>query len=77
MNVTAYGLMAADKSKARRSGRRIRERTLLLAAAAGGALGAWIAMRTHRHKTKHAAFYAGIPLMLAVHAVAIVYWFSR
>jgi len=68
MNAIAYLLMAADKASARRGGRRIRERTLLLAAAAGGSLGAWIAMRTRRHKTKHAAFSFGIPLLFFVHA---------
>nr|AYQ75401.1 DUF1294 domain-containing protein [Cohnella candidum] len=69
--------MAIDKSKARRGSRRIRERTLLLTAAVGGSLGAWIAMRTRRHKTKNAAFYAGIPLMFVVHAGLLVYWLSR
>jgi len=68
INAIAYLLMAADKAKARRGGRRIPERTLLLAAAAGGSLGAWIAMRTRRHKTKHAAFSVGIPLLFVLHA---------
>jgi len=76
MNVVAYGLMAADKAKARSGGRRIRERTLLLAAAAGGSLGAWIAMRTRRHKTKHAAFAVGIPLLFVIHAGLLIYWWS-
>ena len=74
INAAAFLLMAVDKSKARRGERRIRERTLLLAAALGGSLGAWVAMRTRRHKTKHAAFAVGIPLMFVVHAGLLGYW---
>lgn len=76
-NITAFTLMAADKVQSRKSGRRIRERTLLLVAAAGGALGAWIAMRTQRHKTKHAAFVIGIPLLLILHAILLTYLLKR
>jgi uncharacterized membrane protein YsdA (DUF1294 family) len=77
INIIAYALMARDKSRARRGAGRIRERTLLLAAAAGGSLGAWIAMRTRRHKTKHAAFAYGIPFLFVVHVVLLGYWLSR
>jgi uncharacterized membrane protein YsdA (DUF1294 family) len=77
INVAAYALMAADKSKARKGARRISERTLLLTAAAGGSLGAFAAMRTRRHKTKHAAFAIGIPVLLLVHAGLLVYGFTR
>jgi uncharacterized membrane protein YsdA (DUF1294 family) len=77
MNAAAYVLMAVDKSKARRGSRRISERTLLLTAAAGGSLGAWAAMRSRRHKTKHHAFSIGIPILLAIHAGLLIYWFSR
>jgi len=73
INAAAYLLMAVDKARARRGERRIRERTLLLAAAAGGSPGAWIAMRTRRHKTKHAAFAIGIPLMCILHAGLLVW----
>lgn len=77
INAIAYLLMTADKARARRGGRRIRERTLLLAAAAGGSPGAWIAMRTRRHKTKHAAFAVGIPLLCLVHAALFIWLSSR
>lgn len=72
VNFAAYVLMAADKSKARRGARRISERTLLLTAAAGGSAGAWIAMKTRRHKTKHPAFSVGIPLMFAAHVIGLL-----
>jgi uncharacterized membrane protein YsdA (DUF1294 family) len=69
--------MTLDKLKARRGAWRIPERTLLLAAAAGGSLGAWIAMRTRRHKTKHAAFAVGIPFLFAVHAALLIWAYAR
>ncbi len=77
INAAAYLLIAEDKARARRGGRRISERTLLLAAAVGGSPGAWIAMRTRRHKTKHAAFALGIPLMCLVHAGLFIWLWSR
>lgn len=77
INIAAYLLMSSDKSRARRGSRRIPERTLLLAAAAGGSLGAWIAMKTRKHKTKHAAFSLGIPLLFAIHAFLLIWWMSR
>ena len=39
INLLAFSLMGLDKRQARRGGRRVRERTLLLAAAAGGSVG--------------------------------------
>ncbi len=58
MSLLALALYGADKARARRGARRIRERTLLLAGVFGGAAGALIGMRAFRHKTRHAAFWA-------------------
>lgn len=77
INAISFIQMSSDKSRARRGARRIPEKTLLLTAAAGGSLGAWLAMRTRRHKTKHAAFSVGLPLFLLVHAAVLIYAFSR
>ncbi|WP_276355547.1 DUF1294 domain-containing protein [Cohnella caldifontis] len=77
VNALAYLLMTLDKSKARRGAWRIPERTLLLAAAVGGALGAWIAMRTRRHKTKHAVFAVGIPFLFVLQAALLVWVYAR
>ncbi|WP_274651450.1 DUF1294 domain-containing protein [Paenibacillus humicola] len=73
INAAAFVLMGVDKARARRgdSKRRIPERRLLGFGAAGGALGAMAAMRLFRHKTKHASFAIGLPLMFVVHAAAI------
>ncbi|GGD67517.1 DUF1294 domain-containing protein [Paenibacillus nasutitermitis] len=75
MNVTLLILMRIDKTRSgSASGRRHRipERRLLGVGALGGALGGWIAMRMFRHKTKHAAFAAGFPVMVLIHAVVLI-----
>ncbi|SFI51276.1 Uncharacterized membrane protein YsdA, DUF1294 family [Paenibacillus sp. UNC496MF] len=74
INIYAFALMRVDKIRAVKDRRhRIPERKLLGTSAAGGALGAFAAMRLFRHKTKHAAFAAGIPVMLLAH-IAIIVW---
>lgn len=65
INAAAFLLMRADKEKARRGDWRIPERTLLGCAVLGGSLGAIAGMRLFRHKTRHAKFYLGLPLILA------------
>jgi uncharacterized membrane protein YsdA (DUF1294 family) len=72
VNLAGFALMGRDKSLARRQARRIPEARLFGTAAAGGALGVWLGMRTFRHKTKHASFAVGVPLLLLWNA-AVVY----
>jgi len=77
-NLVAFSLFALDKARARAGGRRIPERTLLLAALLGG-LGAWLGQRLLRHKTRKQPFAAWLGLILTLHAlallaVAIVVW---
>jgi len=66
VNAAGYALMGADKARAQRGARRIRERTLLLTAAAGGSVGVLLGMRRFRHKTKHRKFTVGVPAILLV-----------
>lgn len=54
INAAAFFLYGLDKWKAVHGRRRIRERTLLFIAAAGGSAGAFLAMRFFHHKTRHA-----------------------
>lgn len=67
VNLCAFLFYGEDKRRARRNAWRIPERTLLLLAFAGGALGAAAGMRVFRHKTKHIQFRVLVPL-------AIVLW---
>ncbi len=56
----AFGI---DKGRAKKGQWRIPEKALFTLAALGGGLGGWLGMRIFRHKTKHATFRIGIPLL--------------
>jgi len=70
-NLVAFSLFALDKARAQAGGRRIPERTLLLAALLGG-LGAWLGQRLLRHKTRKQPFAAWLGLILTLHALALL-----
>lgn len=72
INAIAFILMLADKYRARKNLWRIPEKVLLGAALLGGSLGATAGMYAVRHKTKHAIFAIGLPLMLIVHILIIL-----
>lgn len=63
INLAAFASFGFDKQRARRGGPRVRERTLLLLALAGGAAGAWVGRRHFRHKTRKAGFSAALALI--------------
>ncbi len=65
-SLVAFFLFAADKIAAKKGHWRIPEKTLLLSAAFGGALGAFLGMYLLRHKTKHRIFTILVPLLLVV-----------
>ncbi|PYI56578.1 DUF1294 domain-containing protein [Paenibacillus flagellatus] len=71
VNAVGFFLFGYDKVRAVRGGRRVPEKRLFLVAAIGGAAGAWIAMRSFRHKTKHASFTFGIPALLGSNVVCV------
>lgn len=72
INAFSMLLMLADKRRAIKKAWRIPEATLLGIAAIGGSLGALIAMRLFRHKTRHLKFALGLPLLVALHIILIV-----
>ncbi len=71
-NIVAFGLMGLDKARAQRHKRRIPENTLFLAAACMGAPGGLLGMYVFRHKTRHAKFRIGFPLLLMAEAALLV-----
>ena len=56
INLIVFVLYAVDKRRAVRGAWRIPERTLLTGTWLLGGVGAWLAMRLFRHKTRHRAF---------------------
>lgn len=70
INVLTFLIYCIDKLKARERWWRIPEATLLLLAAIGGSVGAWAAMYTMRHKTRHKKFKYGVPVILLLQIAA-------
>ena len=73
INAVSFILMLADKYKAKKNRWRIPEATLMGFAAAGGSIGALAGMYLVRHKTKHLKFTVGIPVLLFIHIVFIMW----
>ncbi|MBP1947743.1 DUF1294 domain-containing protein [Virgibacillus litoralis] len=73
VNAIAYILMGIDKQKAIRHKYRIPERTFWGLAILGGAVGALLGMKRYRHKTKHRLFTLGMPSLIVIHIILIVY----
>ena len=73
INLFTFVCYGVDKLMAKRNTPRISELALLLLALAGGSVGAWIGMQVWRHKTKHAKFRWGVPMILLLQ-VAIYLW---
>ncbi|MEG1537631.1 MAG: DUF1294 domain-containing protein [Clostridiales bacterium] len=72
VNLLTFLLFFIDKRKAIKNKQRIRESTLLLAAAAGGTIGALFSMQTFRHKTQHKKFTIGIPILLILQIAVLI-----
>ena len=69
MSLVAFAVYAYDKAVAGTGKRRIPEITLLLLAAALGGVGAYIAMKSLRHKTQHRKFVILVPIFAVVQVV--------
>ena len=77
INAFSLLIMLIDKHNAIHDLRRIPEKSLLLVALIGGSFGSFLGMRLFRHKTLHLKFSLGLPLILAVHVIALGLLFYR
>lgn len=73
INLITFIVYGIDKYKAKKTKWRIPEATLLLMAAIGGSIGAWLGMKAWHHKTLHKKFKYGIPAILLLQITAIIY----
>lgn len=73
INLVTFFVYGIDKYKARKGKWRISEATLLIMAATGGSIGAWFGMKTWHHKTKHKKFKYGVPAILLLQIVLVMY----
>ena len=74
INLIGFFAMFLDKQKAKRGKWRIPEKTLFLMAIIGGSLGTTLGMHMFRHKTKHWYFKFGMPFILIIQLILIIYF---
>lgn len=74
MNLITFIIYGADKMLAKMHSWRVPEILLLLLAALGGSVGAYLAMQIFRHKTLHLKFKLGVPLIFLVQIAAAIYF---
>lgn len=72
-NLLSLSLFGIDKWKAKHTKWRISEKTLLLVAAIGGSIGAWVGMKLWHHKTQHKKFKYGVPLIFIIQLAALLF----
>lgn len=77
INAVGFCFMLIDKYKAKQNLWRIPEKTLLIIATVGGSLGTLIGMRVFRHKTLHLKFSLGVPALLILHVVILIYFWTK
>jgi uncharacterized membrane protein YsdA (DUF1294 family) len=73
LNLITFIIYGIDKFKAKKAKWRIPESTLILLALLGGSIGAWLGIKAWRHKTQHAKFYIGIPLIITGQIILLIY----
>ena len=73
INAVTFIVFGIDKYKAKKAKWRISEATLLLLAALGGSVGAWVGMKVWHHKTMHKKFKYGIPAILLIQIALMAY----
>ena len=71
INVVTFFLYGIDKWKAKRLKWRVSEAALIWMAVLGGSIGAWLGMKVWHHKTQHAKFKYGLPLILLMQIVTV------
>ena len=73
INVVTFITFGVDKSRARKHAWRIPEKTLIFLAIIGGSVGAIAGMYFFRHKTRHWYFVIGMPLILILQIVGLMF----
>lgn len=71
INIISVFVTIFDKRAAINGRRRVPEKTLLILSAIGGSVGMYLTMRVIRHKTLHAKFMVGIPVIFVVQCAVV------
>lgn len=75
INLYSIIVMYLDKEKSKKHKWRIPEKKLFLIALLFGSPGIYIGMKLFRHKTKHEKFTLGIPMIIILQIILIVYFY--
>lgn len=73
INIIAFFIMYYDKQLAIKGKYRISEKTLFIIALFLGGIGIYLGMYTFRHKTKHLKFTVGIPILIILNIISVIY----
>lgn len=74
INIIGFLAMWIDKRKAEKGRWRIQEKTLFMITVLGGGIGTVAGMYTFRHKTQKIAFTIGLPAILILEIVGVIYF---
>ena len=77
VNLVTFVMYGIDKYKAKKAKWRIPEATLLLMAAIGGSIGAWVGMQVWHHKTLHKKFKYGVPVIFLLQVALTFYLYDN
>ena len=77
INIIGFLIMGLDKWKAKRNKWRITENTLFMITLIGGGIGTIAGMHLFRHKTKKPIFTVGMPAILILEVILIVFLIVR
>ena len=74
INIVGLLSMYLDKYFAKNNMYRISEKNLFFIAIIGGSLGSIIGMYQFRHKTKHRQFTTGLPFIIFIQIMILIYY---
>ena len=77
INLLGFLVMAWDKYKAEKGHWRTKEQTIFIITVLGGGIGTIAGMYAFRHKTKKLNFTIGLPVILIVEIVLIIYYIFK
>jgi len=76
VNIFAIFLCIVDKVNAKNNFWRISEKMLFIISLIGGSFGMYLTMRFIRHKTLHKRFMIGLPIIILLQIIALIYVFK-
>lgn len=75
INIIGFLIMYIDKKKAKNGSWRIPENTIFVVTAIGGGIGTIAGMYKFRHKTKKKIFTIGLPFLLIMDILLVIWYF--